>query len=260
MYYGCYFRLCFSGYFIMIKINNLYKSFSDKDILKGLNLTVNDGECVCIIGKSGIGKSILLKHITGLMIPDKGEVWLHDQMINSLSFKELQKVRARIGMVFQFGALFDFMSVLNNLALPLKKLTNYSNEEIVKLSEKALQEVGLEGIGDLMPSELSGGMKKRVSIARAIVGGPNYILYDEPTTGLDPIMTDSINKLIKKIHIEENLTSIIVTHEMRTVYTVADRVLFLDEGIIKYDGTPKNMKNSDNKTILQFLAGSGSLG
>lgn len=243
----------------MIKIKNLYKSFGDKEILKGLNLTVNDGECVCIIGKSGIGKSILLKHITGLMVPDSGEVWLHNQMINGLSFKELQKIRSRIGMVFQFGALFDFMNVFNNLALPLKKLTNYSKNEIIDLSEKALAEVGLEGISHLMPSELSGGMKKRVSIARAIVASPNYILYDEPTTGLDPIMTDSINKLIKKIHVEDNLTSIIVTHEMRTVYSVADRVLFLDDGLIKYDGKPQNMKNSDNKTILQFLAGSSSL-
>ena len=244
----------------MIKINNLYKSFSDKEILKGLNLTINDGECVCIIGKSGIGKSILLKHITGLMIPDMGEVWLHDQMINTLRFKELQKIRARIGMVFQFGALFDFMSVLRNVALPLEKLTNHSSEKIIELSEKALEEVGLEGVGHLMPSELSGGMKKRVGIARAIVAQPNYILYDEPTTGLDPIMTDSINKLIKKIHIDEKLTSIIVTHEMRTVHTVADRVLFLDDGIIKYDGSPNEMKNSDNKTVLQFLAGSSSLG
>ena len=244
----------------MIKINNLYKSFGDKEILKGLNLTINDGECVCIIGKSGIGKSILLKHITGLMIPDMGEVWLHDQMVNTLSFKELQKIRARIGMVFQFGALFDFMSVLRNVALPLKKLTNHSSEKIIKLSEKALEEVGLEGVSHLMPSELSGGMKKRVGIARAIVAQPNYILYDEPTTGLDPIMTGSINKLIKKIHIDEKLTSIIVTHEMRTVYTVADRVLFLDDGIIKYDGSPNEMKNSDNKTVLQFLVGSSSLG
>ena len=244
----------------MIKIKNLYKSFGENEILKDLNLTVNDGECICIIGKSGIGKSILLKHITGLMIPDSGEVWLHDEMINSLSFKELQKIRSKIGMVFQFGALFDFMSVIDNLALPLKKLTSYSSKEILELSEKALKDVGLDGVGNLMPSELSGGMKKRVSIARAIVAGPEYILYDEPTTGLDPIMTDTINKLIKKIHIEENLTSIIVTHEMRTVYTVADRVLFLDEGVIKYDGKPNDMKNSSNKTILQFLAGSSSLG
>jgi len=243
----------------MIKIKNLHKSFGNKKILNGLSLTVNDGESVCIIGKSGIGKSILLKHITGLMLPDKGEVWLHDKMINSLSFKELQSIRAKIGMVFQFGALFDFMSVIENLALPLKKLTNHSDNDIIELSEKALEEVGLEGVGNFMPSELSGGMKKRVSIARAIVAGPEYILYDEPTTGLDPIMTDSINKLIKKIHIEENLTSIIVTHEMRTVYTVADRVLFLDDGVIKYDGPPSEMKNSKNKTILQFLAGSSSL-
>ena len=243
----------------MIKIKNLHKSFGNKKILNGINLNVNDGESVCVIGKSGIGKSILLKHITGLMLPDKGEVWLHDKMINSLSFKELQSIRSKIGMVFQFGALFDFMSVIENLALPLKKLTNHSNSEIIELSEKALEEVGLEGVGSFMPSELSGGMKKRVSIARAIVAGPEYILYDEPTTGLDPIMTDSINKLIKKIHIEENLTSIIVTHEMRTVHTVADRVLFLDDGVIKYDGPPSQMKNSDNKTILQFLAGSSSL-
>ena len=190
----------------MIKIKNLHKSFGNKKILNGLSLTVNDGESVCIIGKSGIGKSILLKHITGLMLPDKGEVWLHDKMINSLSFKELQSIRAKIGMVFQFGALFDFMSVIENLALPLKKLTNHSDNDIIELSEQALEEVGLEGVGNFMPSELSGGMKKRVSIARAIVAGPEYILYDEPTTGLDPIMTDSINKLIKKIHIEENLT------------------------------------------------------
>ena len=157
----------------MIKIKNLYKSFGENEILKDLNLTVNDGECICIIGKSGIGKSILLKHITGLMVPDRGEVWLHDEMINSLSFKELQKVRSKIGMVFQFGALFDFMSVIDNLALPLKKLTSYSNKEILELSEKALKDVGLEGVGNLMPSELSGGMKKRVSIARAIVAYQN---------------------------------------------------------------------------------------
>jgi len=243
----------------MINIKNLHKSFGEKQILKGLNFSINKGECVCVIGKSGIGKSILLKHMIGLMKPDKGEIWINNKMINSLNFKELQKIRTKIGMVFQFGALFDFMTVLDNLALPLKKLTDYSDHKIIELSEKALKEVGLENVGNLMPSELSGGMKKRVSIARAIVGGPDYILYDEPTTGLDPIMTDVINRLIKKIHIEENLTSIIVTHEMRTVYTVADRVLFLDDGLIKYDGTPQNMKNTDDKTILQFLAGSSSL-
>ena len=243
----------------MIKINELHKSFGDKKVLEGLNFSIQDGDCVCIIGKSGIGKSILLKHIIGLMKPDIGEIWINDKMINSLSLKELQKIRTKIGMVFQFGALFDFMSVIDNVSLPLKKMKNFSNKEIIDHAKQALEEVDLSGCEHMMPSELSGGMKKRVGIARAIVAEPEYILYDEPTTGLDPIMTRSINKLIKKIHYEDNLTSIIVTHEMKTVYKVATRVLFLDDGIIKYDGPPKDMHESKDKTVLQFLPGSGSL-
>ncbi len=243
----------------MIKVNELYKSFGNKKVLEGLNFSIQDGECVCIIGKSGIGKSILLKHIIGLMKPDIGEIWINNKMINNLKLKELQNIREKVGMVFQFGALFDFMNVLDNVSLPLKKISNLSNEEIIENSKKALEEVDLKGCEYMMPSELSGGMKKRVGIARAIVSNPEYILYDEPTTGLDPIMTNSINKLIKKIHHEDNLTSIIVTHEMRTVYEVGTRVLFLDDGIIKYDGTPENMKESNDKTILQFLSGSSSL-
>ena len=243
----------------MIKVNELYKSFGNKKVLEGLNFSIQDGECVCVIGKSGIGKSILLKHIIGLMKPDIGEIWINNKMINNLKLKELQNIREKVGMVFQFGALFDFMNVLDNVSLPLKKISNLSNEEIIENSKKALEEVDLKGCEYMMPSELSGGMKKRVGIARAIVSNPEYILYDEPTTGLDPIMTNSINKLIKKIHHEDNLTSIIVTHEMRTVYEVGTRVLFLDDGIIKYDGTPENMKESNDKTILQFLSGSSSL-
>ena len=243
----------------MIKINDLYKSFGKKKILEGLNFSINNGECICIIGKSGIGKSILLKHMIGLMKPDIGEIWINEQMINRLSLKELQKIRAKIGMVFQFGALFDFLNVIDNVSLPLKKLTKFSKDEIITHAQKALEEVDLKGCEYMMPSELSGGMKKRVGIARAIVSNPEYILYDEPTTGLDPIMTDTINKLIKKIHYEENLTSVIVTHEMRTVFEVGTRVLFLDDGIIKYDGSPNNMKKSKDKTVLQFLSGSSSL-
>ena len=243
----------------MIKVNELYKSFGNKKVLEGLNFSIQEGECVCIIGKSGIGKSILLKHIIGLMKPDIGEIWINNKMINNLKLKELQDIRTKVGMVFQFGALFDFMNVIDNVSLPLKKISNLSSEEIIEDSKKALEEVDLKGCEYMMPSELSGGMKKRVGIARAIVANPEYILYDEPTTGLDPIMTNSINKLIKKIHYEDNLTSIIVTHEMRTVYEVGTRVLFLDDGIIKYDGTPENMKESKDKTILQFLSGSGSL-
>ena len=202
---------------------------------------------------------ILLKHMIGLMKPDIGEIWIDEKMINGLSLKELQKIRAKIGMVFQFGALFDFMNVIDNISLPLKKMAKLSKDEIIEHAKKALEEVDLKGCEYMMPSELSGGMKKRVGIARAIVSNPDYILYDEPTTGLDPIMTDTINKLIKKIHYEENLTSIIVTHEMRTVFEIGTRVLFLDDGIIKYDGSPDNMKKSKDKTVLQFLSGSSSL-
>ena len=243
----------------MIKITELYKSFGKNKILEGLNFSINKGECICIIGKSGIGKSILLKHMIGLMKPDIGEIWIDESMINGLSLKELQKIRTKIGMVFQFGALFDFMNVIDNISLPLKKMAKFSKNEIIENAQKALEEVDLKGCEYMMPSELSGGMKKRVGIARAIVSNPDYILYDEPTTGLDPIMTDTINKLIKKIHYEENLTSIIVTHEMRTVFEIGTRVLFLDDGIIKYDGSTANMKKCKDKTILQFLSGSSSL-
>ena len=243
----------------MIKITELYKSFGKNKILEGLNFSINKGECICIIGKSGIGKSILLKHMIGLMKPDIGEIWIDERMINELNLKELQKIRDKIGMVFQFGALFDFMNVIDNISLPLKKMAKLSKDEIIEHAKKALEEVDLKGCEYMMPSELSGGMKKRVGIARAIVSNPDYILYDEPTTGLDPIMTDTINKLIKKIHYEENLPSIIVTHEMRTVFEIGTRVLFLDDGTIKYDGSPNNMKKSKDKTVLQFLSGSSSL-
>jgi len=243
----------------MIKIQNLYKSFGDRVILKNLSFSIKSGECVSIIGKSGIGKSILLKHLIGLMQPDSGEIYVNDKLINDLTFKELQKVRNKISMVFQFGALFDFMNVIDNVSLPLKKLTDFSDKEIEEYAKKSLIEVGLEGAELMMPSELSGGMRKRAGIARAISANPEYILYDEPTTGLDPIMTHSINNLIKKIHNEEKLTSIIVTHEMKTVQNVSDRVLFLDDGAIKYDGPPSGMHKSKDKTVLQFLEVSGSL-
>tara|TARA_B110000263_G_C15179576_1_gene450891 strand:+ start:159 stop:890 length:732 start_codon:yes stop_codon:yes gene_type:complete len=242
----------------MIKITELYKSFDNKEVLKGINLTINNGECVCIIGKSGTGKSILLKHIIGLVKPDIGEISINNKIINNLNFKELQKIRTKISIVFQSGALFDDQSVIDNVCMPLIKY-NYSNKKNIELAKEALKEVDLEGCDNMMPSELSGGMKKRVGIARAISPHPDYILYDEPTTGLDPIMTESINKLIKKIHKEENLTSIIVTHEMKTVYSVATRVIFLDEGYIKYDGLVENMKDTSDKTLLEFIAGSGSL-
>ena len=244
----------------MISIKDLHKSFSGKSILRGISLDIKDGESVAIIGKSGIGKSVLLKHVIGLLSPDSGEVWVDDNLINSLSFRKLQEIRSQMGMVFQFGALFDSMTVRENISLALHKLTKMSEEEITDRIYKSLAEVGMENSESLMPSELSGGMKKRVGIARAIAIKPKYLLYDEPTTGLDPVMTDSINRLITKFQKEENITSIMVTHEMRTVTDVSSRVIMLEDGRIIFDGIPKNIKKSDNPVVQQFITGDSTIG
>ena len=243
----------------MIHVKELYKSFGKKDVLRGISFKINHGESVAIIGKSGIGKSVLLKHLIGLIEPDSGEVWVEDKLVNSLSFTQLQTVRAQCGMVFQFGALFDSMSVQENIGLALSKLTDMDILEVNQQISDSLAEVGMENSEELMPSSLSGGMKKRVAIARAIAIKPKYLLYDEPTTGLDPIMTDSINRLISKIHKQEEVTSIMVTHELRTVFEVAERVIMIHEGKIKFDGTPEQIKESEDKVVQQFISGNSTL-
>jgi len=243
----------------MIHVKELYKSFGKKEVLRGISFKINHGESVAIIGKSGIGKSVLLKHLIGLIEPDSGEVWVEDKLVNSLSFTQLQTVRAQCGMVFQFGALFDSMSVQENIGLALSKLTDMDILEVNQQISDSLAEVGMENSEKLMPSSLSGGMKKRVGIARAIATKPKYLLYDEPTTGLDPIMTDSINRLISKIHQQENVTSIMVTHELRTVFEVAERVIMIHDGGIKFDGTPEQIKQSGDKVVQQFISGNSTL-
>ena len=243
----------------MIHVKELYKSFDKKDVLKGISFKINHGESVAIIGKSGIGKSVLLKHLIGLIQPDSGEVWVEDKLVNSLTFSQLQSVRAQCGMVFQFGALFDSMSVEENIGLALSKLSDMNVQEVNQQISKSLAEVGMENCEKLMPSSLSGGMKKRVGIARAIAIKPKYLLYDEPTTGLDPVMTDSINRLIAKIHKQEKVTSIMVTHELRTVFEVSERVIMIHDGKIKFDGTPEEIKESDDKVVKQFISGNSTL-
>ena len=213
----------------------------------------------CNIGKSGIGKSVLLKHIIGLMKPDAGKILIDDLDINLIPFKDLQKIRSSIGMVFQFGALFDSMTVGENISLALQKLTKLSGDEIKERVFNSLEEVDMVNTEDLMPSELSGGMKKRVGIARAIAIKPAYLFYDEPTTGLDPVMTDSIHRLILKFQNTGEVTSVIITHEMRTVYDVADRVLLLHEGKIWFDGSPEEIKNVDDLVVQQFITGNSTL-
>ncbi|MFQ6610048.1 MAG: ABC transporter ATP-binding protein [Fidelibacterota bacterium] len=243
----------------MIKVIDLHKTFEGKHILKGIEFSVNSGETIAIIGKSGSGKSVLLKHLIGLLKPDVGEVWLDEKLISVMSFRKLQRVREKIGMVFQSGALFDSMTVGENIALALKKLTKLSGKEIQERVLESLISVGLEGTDKMMPAELSGGMKKRVGIARAIAIKPEYMFYDEPTTGLDPVMTDSINRLIKKFKTDSSITTVVVTHEMLTVYEVVDRVILLHNGKIHYNGTPDVMKKSDDLVVKQFITGDSTL-
>jgi len=243
----------------MIEVKNLYKSYGEKGVLSDINLSVTHGQSVAVVGKSGAGKSVLLRCLIGLVKPDEGTIYVDNKLINTMNFQQLQSIRSKIGMVFQFGALFDSMTVGENISLALQKLTKLNDDEIRDRLHNALVEVGMEDAEDLMPAELSGGMKKRVGIARAIAIKPAYLFYDEPTTGLDPVMTDSINRLIRKFQDTGNVTSVIVTHEMRTVYDVANRIILLHEGNIQYDGSPDTIDNVDDPVVQQFITGNSTL-
>ncbi len=243
----------------MIQVKDLYKSFGDNIVLKGVDFSIKKGEAVAIIGKSGSGKSVLLKHLNGLLKSDSGEVWVDNKLVSTLSFRKLQEIRAKMGMVFQAGALFDSMTVAENIGLALRRLTKLSESQVIDRIHTSLKDVDLEGTEDLMPSELSGGMKKRVGIARAIAIQPEFLLYDEPTTGLDPVMTDIINRLIVKFQKNSSITSIIVTHEMRTVFDVSNRIIMLHNGKVQFDGTSEEIKESDDPAVRQFITGDSSL-
>ena len=243
----------------MIEVKNLYKSFGEKGVLSDISFSLPHGQAVAIVGKSGAGKSVLLKCLIGLVKPDEGTIYVDNKLINSMSFSQLQEIRASIGMVFQFGALFDSLSVSENISLALRKLTKLSEDEIQERVINSLESVDMANTEELMPEELSGGMKKRVGIARAIAIEPAYLFYDEPTTGLDPVMTDSINRLIRKFQSTGKVTSVIITHEMRTVYDVANRVLLLHNGKIRFDGNPNDIKNVDDPVVQQFITGNSTL-
>ena len=243
----------------MIEVKNLYKSYGGKGVLSDISLSVSHGQSLAVVGKSGAGKSVLLRCLIGLVKPENGTIYIDNKLINTMNFSQLQKIRSSIGMVFQFGALFDSMTVRENISLALQKLTKLNENEIQQRVRNSLEEVDMAGTEDLMPAELSGGMKKRVGIARAIAIKPAYLFYDEPTTGLDPVMTDSINRLIRKFQDTGEVTSVIITHEMRTVYDVADRVLLLHEGRIQYDGSPDTINNVDDPVVQQFITGNSTL-
>ena len=240
----------------MIRIKNLYKSFGDNRVLQGVNLEIEEGKTITIIGGSGCGKSVLLKHMVGLLKPEAGEIEVDGQEITRLGMEELAEVQKKFGMLFQGAALFDSLTVGENIAFGLRMLTDLEEREIKKRVSEKLSLVGLEGIEELMPAELSGGMKKRVALARAIAMNPKYILYDEPSTGLDPIMADVINNLILDLQEKLKITSIAVTHDMVTAYKISDRIAMLYEGQINEIGTPEEIRGTKNSVVRQFISGS----
>ncbi|MFH1665821.1 MAG: ABC transporter ATP-binding protein [Candidatus Omnitrophota bacterium] len=239
----------------MIEIKELCKSFKGQAVLQKLDLTINTGESMVIIGQSGCGKSVLLKHIIGLMRPDSGEVRIDGLDITNVSAKELNEVRMNFGMLFQESALFDSLDVLENVGFRLFEYTGLSYKEIKDRVDECLKMVGLHGIKYSKPAELSGGMKKRVGLARAISMSPKIILFDEPTTGVDPVMGDIINKLIRRLHGSLKTTSVTVTHDMKSAYKIADRIAMLYDRHIIEIGTPDEIKNSKNPVVQQFING-----
>ncbi len=238
----------------MIKITNLHKAFNDNKVLRGVDLSINTGETLAIIGRSGCGKSVLLKHIVGLLEPDMGSVEIEGELLNINDKKSLYRLRRKFGFLFQGAALFDSLTVEENIALPLvENDTGISNSELKERIEEKLNLVGLPGIEKLKPAELSGGMKKRVGLARALITEPEYILYDEPTTGLDPIMSDSIDELIAELTTKLSVTSVVVTHDMFSVKNVAHRIAMMHEGKIYFIGTPEELINSNDEVISNFI-------
>jgi phospholipid/cholesterol/gamma-HCH transport system ATP-binding protein len=240
---------------VKIEVVDLHKSFGGKHVLTGVNLEVRNGESMVVIGGSGVGKSVLIKCIIGLLRPDSGAIRVDGQEITSLNEKPLNEIRKKFGMLFQAGALFDSLPVWENVGFGLKQHTSLRDEEIKAIAIEKLRLVGLSHVEALMPSELSGGMRKRVSLARAIAMEPEILLYDEPTTGLDPIMADVINELIVQMRKKLRVTSIAITHDMVSAYKIADRIAMLYEGKIIEIGTPQQNRESSNAIVQQFIQG-----
>ncbi len=242
-----------------IRYVDLHKAFDGKVVLRGLRLEVARGETVVVLGGSGSGKSVLLRHTVGLQRPDRGEVWVDGTEITRLEEEDddLLEVRKKVGMLFQAGALFDSMTVLDNVAFGLREHTTWDEEKVRERVREVLDLVELEGVEDLMPADLSGGMRKRVALARAIALAPRAILYDEPTTGLDPITATNINQLVRSLQHRLGVTSIVVTHDIQSAFTVGDRIAFLHDGVIRFFGTVAEAKASPEPLLRNFLEGGG---
>ncbi len=238
----------------MIELLDIHKSFGEKQVLKGLTLSVIKGETLVVLGRSGCGKSVLLKLILGLMRQDSGKIIIDGRDTSQISEERMTEVRKKFGMLFQGGALFDSLTVAENVAYPLREHTKLNRAQVAEKVAEKLALVEMEGTEDLMPSNLSGGMKKRVALARALALEPEYILYDEPTTGLDPITAERINRLIRRMQTKFGVTSVVVTHEIRNAYMVADRLAMIHEGRILTSGTVEELKRTEIPFVREFIS------
>ena len=243
----------------MIRLVDVHKAFGPKRVLEGFTLEVLEGETMVIIGYSGTGKSVAIKHIVGLLEPDDGEVWVDGLEVPALRRKELYDLRARIGYVFQFAALFDSLTIGENVAMGLRKQQHLPEDEIHARVDEALELVDLPGVSERYPAELSGGMRKRVGIARAIALRPKYILYDEPTTGLDPVTSAVIDQLMVRMRERLGVTSVVITHDMRSAYTVGSRIAMLYQGRVRQVGTVAEIRNTSDPVVRQFIEGRATL-
>lgn len=237
----------------MILIEDLHKWFGDHHVLKGINLKIEKGKTTVILGRSGCGKTVLVKHIIGLLKPDRGKIYVDGIEITSLPSHRMKEVVKKFGMLFQSSALFDSMTVEENVAFPLKEHTRLTEEEIRKRVKAKLEVVGLKGIEDRYPSELSGGMKKRVGLARAMALDPEYIIFDEPTTGVDPVTAYSIDMLMKETQRKFNLTFIVITHDIISTFRIADHIAMMEDGKILEEGTPEEIMNSSHPEVRKFI-------
>lgn len=238
-----------------IEMEDVHKAFGDKIVLDGVSLDVQEGETLAVIGTSGVGKSVLLKTIVGLLSPDRGRVTVDGEVVTELARDSLYELRRRVGYVFQFAALFDSMTVGENLTMGLKRIEGMKEEEMAGRVAEALRLVELEGYAGQYPAQLSGGQRKRAGLARAIITHPKYLLYDEPTTGLDPVTAAVIDRLITKLDEEINVTSVLVTHDMKSAYRVSDRIAMLYDGRIRFVGTPAEIQSVEDPVVRGFIEG-----
>jgi len=238
-----------------IELVNVHKAFGSKQVLKGFTLSIPEGETTSIIGGSGSGKSVALKHIVGLLRPDAGDVWVDGDNVSRLDQESVYVMRRRVGYVFQFAALFDSMTIAENVGMGLKRMDHFSDEGIAQRVSECLGLVDLDGYEGRLPSELSGGERKRAGLARAIATRPTYLLYDEPTTGLDPLTTAVIDNLIVRMSEELGVTGVVITHDMQSAFRISDRVAMLYDGCVRFEGTPDEIQACDDPIVRGFIEG-----